>query len=126
MRNRAGVTSPAGVGHARTGRARPRRRLALRIAGRLSVAVVVVLTAGSVFLYAQYRGVWDSISRLDVSGLGTRPPSYNSALNVLVFGTDSRAGLSPYQQIKLHVGPPQESRTPTRSCWCTSRLAVTG
>ena len=88
--------------------------MGLRITGWASVVVVLVLTAGSLFFYAQYRDVWDSISRIDVAGLGKRPPSYNNAVNILVFGTDSRVGLSLSQQVNLHVGPPQgEQNTDT-------------
>jgi LCP family protein required for cell wall assembly len=75
--------------------------------GWLSVAVVVLLTAGALVAYGSYRSVWDSIGRFTIADLGKRPPVYNNALNILVFGTDSRAGLDRQQQIQLHVGPSQ-------------------
>ncbi len=89
---------------------------ALRITGWASVFVVVVLTAGSLYAYGQYRSVYDSIHRVTITGLGShRPPVYSTtSLNILVFGTDSRAGLSRHEQVKLHVGPSQgEQNTDT-------------
>ncbi len=85
----------------------PRRPLGWRVAAGVAVAVVLAVTAGSLYVYVQYRSVWGSIHRIGVADLGKRPPQYNDALNILVFGTDSRAGLSAYQQVKLHVGPAQ-------------------
>jgi LCP family protein required for cell wall assembly len=90
----------------RAGRRRP-RSLLKRITGWVSVVTVVVLTVAALAAYAEYRNVWDSIHRFAVTDLGKRPPVYNNALNILVFGTDSRAGLDRQQQIQLHVGPSQ-------------------
>jgi LCP family protein required for cell wall assembly len=43
--------------------------------------------------YAAYRNVIDGIRQINVSDLlGQRPPQYNSAMNILVIGSDSRAG----------------------------------
>lgn len=66
--------------------------------------MVVVLTAGALVGYWEYRHLWDGIGRFTISDLGKRPPVYNDAMNILVFGSDSRAGLSLHQQIRLHVG----------------------
>jgi LCP family protein required for cell wall assembly len=58
--------------------------------------------------------VWDSIRRVAIIDLGTRPPKYTNALNILVFGSDSRGGLTPHQQAALHVGRNQgEANTDT-------------
>ncbi len=78
----------------------------ISVIGWVSAAVVVVLAASSVAAYAKYRSVWDSISRVPIQAkdLGKRPPTYNSALNILVYGSDSRANLSLHQQVALHVG----------------------
>jgi LCP family protein required for cell wall assembly len=81
----------------RQDRQRERRRgqrgsLAWRAAGWLSAFLVLLLVAISVAAYAKYRAVWGSIRRIDVTGLGNRPPRYNDALNVLLIGSDSRAG----------------------------------
>ncbi len=50
--------------------------------------------------------MWNSISHVPVQAteLGKRPPTYNSALNILVYGSDSRAGLTHRQEVRLHVG----------------------
>ncbi len=68
---------------------------------------MIVLTATALAVYGEYRTVWDSIGRFTIADLGKRPPVYNNAMNILVFGTDSRAGLTRRQQIELHVGPSQ-------------------
>lgn len=83
-----------------------RRSRRTRITGWVSVALVVVLAGGALVAYAKYRSVWTSISRVAVpaKALGKRPPVYNSALNLLVYGSDSRAGLTLHQQVSLHVG----------------------
>jgi LCP family protein required for cell wall assembly len=92
-----------------------RRHLRLkRITAWLSVFVVVALTAGALTAYWEYRHLWDGIGRFTIVDLGKRPPVYNNAVNVLVFGTDSRNGLSLHQQIRLHVGRSQgEQNTDT-------------
>ena len=61
------------------------------MAGWVSAAVVLVLVAASLAAYVRYRGVWSSIDRVDITGLGPQPPQ-SSALNVLLIGSDSRAG----------------------------------
>jgi LCP family protein required for cell wall assembly len=80
----------------------------------LSVFVVVVLTAGALVGYWEYRHLWDGIARFTITDLGKRPPVYNNAMNILVFGSDSREGLTLHQQIRLHVGRSQgEQNTDT-------------
>ena len=73
---------------------RPRRcrPLAWRAAGWLAAFLVLLPVVVSLGAYVRYRSVWDSIRRIDVTGLGHRPPKYNNALNVLLIGSDSRAG----------------------------------
>lgn len=83
---------------------RGRRLAGLSIGGWLAVLVAVVVVAGTLGAYIKYRAVWDSIQRVNVTDLGKRPARYNTALNVLVFGSDSRAGLTPQEQVALHVG----------------------
>jgi LCP family protein required for cell wall assembly len=86
------------------GRSRQSRRI--RVICWISAVVVTVVAAGSVAAYAKYRSVWNSISRVPVQAteLGKRPPKYSSALNILVYGSDSRANLTFHQQVLLHVG----------------------
>jgi LCP family protein required for cell wall assembly len=74
---------------------RPRRHSATTlILGSLAVVVAVVLVSGSLVVYAKYRTVLDGIKRVDVSGdlKGKRPPADPNALNLLLIGSDSRAG----------------------------------
>ncbi|HEY1702121.1 MAG TPA: LCP family protein [Trebonia sp.] len=69
----------------------------------LSIAVIVVGVLVTVFF--QYRTINDDIHRVAVTGLGKRPPVYSTAsMNILVFGSDSRSGLSPHEQVVLHTG----------------------
>jgi LCP family protein required for cell wall assembly len=77
--------------------ARPgRRRTSTRVLGSLAVVMAVVLVGGAIAIYAKYRSVWDGIKRVDVSSDlgGKRPPVDPHALNLLVIGSDSRAGVN--------------------------------
>lgn len=82
--------------------ARSRRRR--KIFEWTSVGVVCALVIGFLAGYLKYRAVWDSIHRVDVTGLGKRPPQYKNDLNLLVFASGSTAGLSRTQQLYWHVG----------------------
>jgi LCP family protein required for cell wall assembly len=78
------------------------------------VITVAVLVGASLTVYLKYKAVWDSIHHVPVTGLGHRPPKYTNAVNILVFGTDRRSGLTPHQQSALHVGTNQgENNTDT-------------
>jgi LCP family protein required for cell wall assembly len=68
------------------------RRLVRRALGTLAVLVAIALVTTSLAAYLKFRDVWDSITRIDVVGLGNRPPQLASATNVLLIGSDSRAG----------------------------------
>ncbi len=100
---------------------RPRRR-PLFFAGRkiyafLAIAVAVVLVGGAIAAYAKYRAIWDSIGRVQISDLGKRPPKYaTNAENILVFGSDSRGGLTRRQQLEYHVGD--------AGCGCSDTIMV--
>src|SRR5215469_1290775 len=78
-------------------RRRPRRKRSRStvILGTLAVFVAVVVTGSALAAYAKYRAVWDGIHRIDVSGDLTSPnlpPPDPNAQNILVIGSDSRAG----------------------------------
>lgn len=60
--------------------------------GVLAVVVAIALVAVSLTAYLKYRAIWDSIDRIKIVGLGHRPPQFNTAMNILVIGSDSRAG----------------------------------
>jgi LCP family protein required for cell wall assembly len=62
------------------------------VAGWLSAAAALLLVAASLAVYARYRGIWNSIHRVAITGLGPQPPQYTRALNILLIGSDSRAG----------------------------------
>jgi LCP family protein required for cell wall assembly len=85
-----------------------------RITRWVAVVVAAVLVVGVLVAYEKYRGVWDSIHRVSIGDLGRRPPKYTNAVNLLVFGDDSRSGLTHRQQRMLHVGRNQgENNTDT-------------
>jgi LCP family protein required for cell wall assembly len=99
-----GSTPPGGD---TPGGPRPRRSARRAIAVWGSLTLVVLLVAALVGGYLKYRSVWDSIHRITVTGLGKRPPRYTSALNLLVFGSGSLAGLTRRQELAWHVGSEQ-------------------
>jgi LCP family protein required for cell wall assembly len=92
----------------------PSRR-ARRLILRWSAVVIVVLVCGALLTaYVKYSEVYDSIHRVPVTDLGKRPPVYRtSAMNLLVFGSDSRAGLDHHQQVLLHTGSDAGNNTDT-------------
>jgi LCP family protein required for cell wall assembly len=103
----------------------------------LAVLVAIGLVTTSLAAYLKYRAVWDSITRINVTGLGRRPPQLTSAMNVLLIGSDSRAGPNEHfgagitgqrsdTIIVLHIAPeqhnvvalsiPRDSVVPVLSC----------
>lgn len=110
----ADPAAPPRAGQQQPVPARIRRGRRARILGWIAVAVAAVLIAASMTVYLKYRAVWDSIHRVAVTDLGHRPPKYTNALNILVFGSDKRSGLSLHQEARLHVGTNQgENNTDT-------------
>jgi len=82
----------------------------------VAVGVVVVLAAGTLAAYLKYRAIYDSITRVTVPSteLGQRPPQFSTtSLNILVYGDDSRNGLTPHEQYVLHTGHDQSNNTDT-------------
>ena len=82
----------------------------------VAVAAVIIVGAGTLTAYLKYRAVYDSITRITVPGqaLGHRPPVYStSSMNILVYGSDSRAGLTPHEQYILRTGDDQTDNTDT-------------
>jgi LCP family protein required for cell wall assembly len=82
----------------------------------IAVAAVVIVAAGTLTAYLKYRAVYDSITRVTVpsTALGHRPPVYSTnSLNILVYGDDSRAGLTPHEQYILRTGHDQSNNTDT-------------
>jgi LCP family protein required for cell wall assembly len=82
----------------------------------VAVVAVVIVTAGTLGVYLKYRAVYDSITRVTVpsKALGDRPPVYSTtSQNILVYGDDTRTGLTPHQQYVLHTGHDQTNNTDT-------------
>jgi LCP family protein required for cell wall assembly len=80
----------------------------------VSLGVVVILALGVVSVYGKYRQVYDSIKRVPLTDLGKRPVDYSTAsMNILVYGSDSRAGLDAHQQYIFHTGDDQSDNTDT-------------
>ena len=87
----AGEGQPRG----RRGPGSGRRRLSRkgRIIGIVAVVVTVAVTGTSLAAYAAYLGTLHSIQTFSTAGLGNhQPPSYGGSENILVVGSDSRAG----------------------------------
>jgi len=74
-------------------RRRPKQPLGKRIAAWTSIGLVSILVVAVLAAYVKYRSFWDSIKRVDVTGLiGKQPPKYNNAVNILLIGSDTRTG----------------------------------
>jgi LCP family protein required for cell wall assembly len=116
----SGGSDEAGAGARPPHRApRARRSVARRVTAWLSAALVCVLVGGALFGYVRYREIWDGIHRDVITGLGKRPPRYStSAQNILVFGSDSRVGLTRREQLRLHVGNTESG------CGCSDTIMV--
>jgi LCP family protein required for cell wall assembly len=87
--------------HAPSARAQPARLVSsgpgtgsywLNIFRWIAAGLAICLAIGSIAVYLMFRSVWDSISRVPLTGLGAAPPKLTSAMNVLLIGSDSRSG----------------------------------
>ena len=82
-----------------------------------SIAAVVACSVGAAVLvgYTKYHKIVSEIHHVTVTDLGKRPPVYSTTSeNILIFGSDSRAGLDHHQQVLLHTGSNQgENNTDT-------------
>ncbi len=75
------------------GRRGPRQPLGKRVAAWTSIGLAAVLVVATLAAYVKYRSFWDSIKRVDVTGLiGNQPPKYDNAENIMVIGSDTRTG----------------------------------
>jgi LCP family protein required for cell wall assembly len=90
--------------------------VAFLVTAWVSGVLATALVAAAIVGYVQYREIWDGIHHDVVTGLGHRPPKYTNALNVLVFGSDSRAGLTHRERVRLHVG--------SDGCGCSDTIMV--
>jgi LCP family protein required for cell wall assembly len=74
-----------------------RRSVGMVVTGALAGFVALALVAVSLVVYVKYREVWDSIKRVDISGdlnHFKQPPVDPNAINILLIGSDSRAGVN--------------------------------
>jgi LCP family protein required for cell wall assembly len=107
------------------------------LAGMAAVLAMTLVVGVSLVAYAKYRGVIGSIhtEKVTAAMLGKRPP-YTAGLNILVIGSDSRAGLRGFgtgidgsrsdTTMLLHVAPgharadiisfPRDSMVPILAC----------
>ena len=69
-----------------------RYSLGMMLIGWTAIGLAVILVGGTLYGYAKYRNVLDGIATETISGQGKRPPKLNSALNILVIGSDTRSG----------------------------------
>jgi len=130
--------------------ARPRGLRKDVVLGTAAILATVIVVSTSLVAYARYRTVYGSIQRMDVTSgeLGHRPP-YTAALNILVIGSDSRAGTGNKfgnasviagarsdTMMLLHIAPghqradiislPRDSMVPILSCQANSAAGLTG
>jgi len=105
----------------------------------IAIAATVVISGATLFFYGLYRNVYDSIHHVDVTNqmLGKRPPNLSpGSLNILVIGSDSRAGthgtyghisgarsdtsmllhISPNHQYVTVISFPRDSMVPVLAC----------
>jgi LCP family protein required for cell wall assembly len=83
------------------------RRRKRRILAWTALVLACTVAGAAVTAYLTVRKVASEIHRVpvNVKDLGKRPPVYSTtSMNILVFGSDSRAGLDRHQQVLLHTG----------------------
>jgi LCP family protein required for cell wall assembly len=59
--------------------------------GWVAIGLAVVFVSGTLYAYAKYRTVWDSIKQVKITDT-TNVRKLNNALNILLIGSDSRSG----------------------------------
>ncbi|MFC4910493.1 LCP family protein [Actinomadura gamaensis] len=87
----------------------PARRRGWRILGWVSVALSAVMVAGSLTMYGFYREAFGNIAHEDTNTLigGNRPKKLNNAMNILLLGSDSRAGANAEYGRSMKNEPPR-------------------
>ena len=87
-----------------TGRRRGLRKEA--VLGTAAILATVLVVSTSLVGYARWRSVYGSIKRVAVSSadLGKHRPPYTAALNILVLGSDSRAGSNGHGNASVITG----------------------
>jgi len=80
---------------------RPRLSTRARVFRWIAAGLAVILVLACLTAYLKFRSVWDSITRVNVANLGPAPRKFTNAMNVLVIGSDTRAGAN--QRFGRHV-----------------------
>jgi LCP family protein required for cell wall assembly len=136
-----------------TGGYPPRRRRGpgsrrRRIAGWIAVITTVLVTGTSLVAYAAYLNTLHSIETFSTAGLGShRPPAYDASENILLVGSDSRAGsnqkfgknvqgqrsdtmlivhIRPHHQGAVVVSLPRDSEVPVLACKADTKHGYQG
>jgi LCP family protein required for cell wall assembly len=130
----------------RRGHGSRRRR---RIVGWIAVITTVLVTGTSLVAYAAYLNTLHSIETFSTSGLGThRPPAYDASENILLVGSDSRAGsnqkfggrfvqgqrsdtmlivhIRPHHKGAVVVSLPRDSEVPILACKADAKHGYQG
>ena len=129
----------------RRGRGSRRRR----IVGWIAVITTVLVTGTSLVAYASYLGTLHSIETFSTAGLGShRPPAYGGSENILLVGSDSRAGsnekfggrfvqgqrsdtmlivhIRPHHKGAVVVSLPRDSEVPILACKADTKHGYQG
>lgn len=78
---------------------RPKRSTRSRVLRGVAIVAAVVLAGGTLAAYVGFRAEWDGIKRIDVLPdlqRKPRPPVDPNAMNILVIGSDTRAGANKH------------------------------
>jgi LCP family protein required for cell wall assembly len=129
----------------RRGRGSRRRR----IVGWIAVITTVLVTGTSLVAYAAYLNTLHSIETFSAAGLGShRPPAYGASENILLVGSDSRAGsnekfggrfvqgqrsdtmlivhIRPHHKGAVVVSLPRDSEVPILACKADTKHGYQG
>lgn len=119
-----------------------------RIVGWIAVITTVLVTGTSLVAYAAYLNTLHSIETFSTAGLGShRPRAYDASENILVVGSDSRAGnnqkfgknvqgqrsdtmlivhIRPHHQGAVVVSLPRDSEVPILACKADTKHGYQG
>ncbi|MGI5165010.1 LCP family protein [Spirillospora sp. CA-253888] len=85
----------------------PAHRRGWRILGWVSIGLSVLMVATSLTFYGAYRSAIGNIKRDDLSSIGPRPKKLNSAMNILLLGSDTREGSNAKYGRQMKNDPPR-------------------
>ncbi|WP_433328873.1 LCP family protein [Spirillospora sp. CA-294931] len=86
----------------------PARRRGWRVLGWVSIGLSVLMVVSSLTAYGLYRKAFGNITHEDPNALiGVRPKKLNNALNILLLGSDTRAGANAQYGRAMKNEPPR-------------------